>query len=69
MTFENLAPAYLGPLPARSEHRAARAALSIHRSSRHAAALAVAAGSTRPEGPSATQTAFNVIIAIQPNLV
>jgi rubrerythrin len=73
VTFENLgAAAYLGQADKIKSKDLLGAALSIHSvEARHAAALSVAAGlDPSPEGAfGQPQTAFNVIIAIQPNLV
>jgi rubrerythrin len=73
VTFENLgAGAYLGQANRIQSKQLLAAALSIHSvEARHAAALSVAAGlSPTPDGAfGQPQTAFNVITAIQPNLV
>jgi rubrerythrin len=73
VTFENLgAGAYLGQASRIQSKELLAAALSIHSvEARHAAALAIASGADpAPDGAFAQpQTAFNVITAIQPNLV
>lgn len=73
VTFENLGSAALLGQAGRIESKELlAAALSIHSvEARHAAALAIAAGSSpAPNGAfGQPQTAFNVIQAIQPNLV
>lgn len=73
VSFENLgANAYLGQASRIQSKDLLAAALSIHTvEGRHAAALSVAAGvSPTPEGAFAQpETAFNVITAIQPNIV
>lgn len=73
VTFENLgASAYLGQADRIVSKDLLGAALSIHSvEARHAAALSVAAGiDPSPAGAFAQpQTAFNVITAIQPNVV
>jgi hypothetical protein len=73
VTFENLgAGAYLGQANRIQSKDLLAAALSIHSvEARHAAALSIAAGTDPvPDGAFAQpQTAFNVITAIQPNLV
>jgi hypothetical protein len=73
VTFENLgAGAYLGQADRIVSKELLAAALSIHSvEARHAAALSVAAGlDPSPAGAFAQpETAFNVITAIQPNLV
>jgi hypothetical protein len=73
VTFENLgASAYLGQADRIVSKELLAAALSIHSvEARHAAALSVAAGmDPAPAGAFAQpETAFNVITAIQPNLV
>jgi hypothetical protein len=73
VTFENLgASAYLGQADRIVSKQLLGAALAIHSvEARHAAALSVAAGvDPSPAGAFAVpETAFNVITAIQPNLV
>lgn len=73
VTFENLgAGAYLGQADRISNKELLGAALTIHSvEARHAAALSVAAKQNpTPDGAFASpQTAFNVITALQPNLV
>lgn len=73
VTFENLgASAYLGQAARIQSQDMLAAALSIHSvEARHAAALSIASGaSPTPDGAfGQPQTAFNVITAIQPNLV
>jgi hypothetical protein len=73
VTFENLgAAAYLGQADRIQSKELLGAALSIHSvEARHAAALSVAANmDPSPDGAFAvSETAFNVITAIQPNLV
>jgi rubrerythrin len=73
VTFENLgAGAYLGQANRIQSKDLLAAALSIHSvEARHAAALSIATGTDPvPDGAFAQpQTAFNVITAIQPNLV
>jgi rubrerythrin len=73
VTFENLgAGAYLGQAGRIQSKELLGAALSIHSvEARHAAALSVASNvSPTPDGAfGQPQTAFNVITAIQPNLV
>ncbi|HEY0516842.1 MAG TPA: ferritin-like domain-containing protein, partial [Solirubrobacteraceae bacterium] len=73
VTFENVgAGAYLGQADRISNKELLGVALTIHSvEARHAAALSVAAKQNpTPDGAFAQpQTAFNVITAIQPNLV
>jgi Ferritin-like domain len=73
VTFENLgAGAYLGQADRIGNKELLATAITIHSvEARHAAALSVAAKQNpAPDGAFATpQTAFNVITAIQPNLV
>jgi rubrerythrin len=73
VTFENLgAGAYLGQADRISNKELLGAALTIHSvEARHAAALSVAAKQNpTPDGAFAQpQTAFNVITALQPNLL
>jgi rubrerythrin len=73
VTFENLgAAAYLGQADRITSKELLGAALTIHSvEARHAAALSVAAKlNPTPDGAFAQpQTAFNVITALQPNLV
>jgi hypothetical protein len=73
VTFENLgASAYLGQADRIVSKQLLAAALAIHSvEARHAAALSVAAGvDPSPAGAFAVpETAFNVIAAIQPNIV
>jgi rubrerythrin len=73
VTFENLgAGAYLGQADRISNKELLGAALTIHSvEARHAAALSVAAKQNpTPDGAFAQpQTAFNVISALQPNLL
>jgi ferritin-like protein len=73
VTFENLgAAAYLGQADRIVSKDLLAAALAIHSvEARHAAALSVAAGvAPSPAGAFAVpETAFNVVAAIQPNLV
>jgi Ferritin-like domain len=73
VTFENLgAGAVLGQADRISNKQLLATAITIHSvEARHAAALSVAAKQNpTPDGPFAQpQTAFNVITALQPNLV